>query len=88
MIKKFGQLYKTITKIGKMCLSLAKKHQMYLYLSLQEDSLLVHANLEVVGSSEISFHCLVESEKKLFRNININEDFVFTVAKAVKHEGQ
>lgn len=67
---------------------MAKKHQMLAYLSLKEDSVLIHANLKCIGGNEMTINCLRESDKELFHQLHIDDVNVFMSAKAVLVEGQ
>ena len=105
MIKKFGPLIKTLrfeSKNGQiksfvannknkknLCYSLAKKHQMLMYLTYKKKLMLDHQAVTVIGSFETSLFSLLNSEKELFINLlgELKDTFI-SQARAAVFEGQ
>ena len=103
LINKFGPLFKTLrfeSKNGQMktflnnnknrkniCFSLAKKHQMLMYLTYKKKFMLEH-EVRMIGSFETSLECLPNSERILIENtVNVQDDRMFIQGKAVCYEG-
>ena len=104
MIRKFGPLIKTLrfeSKNGQMksfannnknkknlCQSLAKKHQMLMYLSYKETFLLEKRKSQAIGSLETTVECLVASDRELIENVcSVREDSMLIEAKAIIEDG-
>ena len=105
MIRKFGPLFKTLrfeSKNGQMklftannknrkdlCFSLAKKHQMLMYLTYKKHFMLEHDNVKAIGSVETSLLCLCDSEKEsIIGLVGCSEDELLIEARAAIFEGQ
>ena len=105
MIRRFGPLNMTLrfeSKNGQLktfvnnnknkknlCQSLAKKHQMLMYLSYVEVSMLEMRDVKMVGSTEMALECLPATEKDaIIENDVMNENNMIIMAKATVFDGQ
>ena len=105
MIERFGPLVKTLRFEAKrnyfktaiqcsknrknVCFTLAKRHQMLMYLHYQKSNLLLHDEPEAISIKEVPIEALEQPISEILRqNLDIYVSDLLLQAKAVVFEGQ